>query len=412
MKFSELLETGKNNPQKSFVLGMIYARPILFNGVVLAYSAYRKGKRSNLKLEGNINDYYNSHKDKLKKFLGEKYKIVLNDSIENKKLDNNERIQSGVSVVIENDFFIPDGVDHKTYIYGLIEKWLIDSDEKNKKTFLVGAMDARGSLDFTGKYISLDIIEEDPMIVKRKISKYNDIIGTVFNYNPRLVQENSFQKNDQFRLPLFYYMGNFGLFTPFKIEYYISETKKNKENIKLGYFFLDKQFKDMKIPEKYISERSLRINNLAIKLQEKELCLEDKRRIVKEWKEDNFGTETSDEIIFSSQNIKELAKKNSHYLCENNNNHLTFNSKSNNKNYVEAHHLIPFSKRNKFKVSIDVLDNIICLCPNCHRKIHLAVDEERKEMLLSLFRKKEDCFKRNGIKIDLKEIFNFYKINL
>jgi len=413
MKFSELLKIKNANPQISFVLGMIYARPVVSKEIVIAYSSYRKGSRSENKLSKGMEEYYDMHKDKLEKFLGSNYEIVLNKNIDKTKLENgNERPGEGVSVLIENDLTIPNDVNNKTYIYGLIEKWLIDVDEECKKLFLVGALDARGSLDFTMKYIAMDIIEETPILVKRKLSKYNDIIGAVFNYNPRLIQEKAFTKNDQFRLPMFYYMGNFGLFTPFKIDYYKSEIENYIEIINSGFFFLDGQYKNIKIPETYTSERNLKINNLAIKLQEKSLSFDEKREIIENWKNENYSSETDDEILFSSQNMKEFSKKNGNYLCEYDNKHITFNAKSNNKNYVEAHHLVPFSERNRFDVSIDVTENIVCLCPNCHKKIHLAVDTERKDFIKNLFENRKDSLEKLGIKFDLKVLFKYYKLNI
>ncbi|TSD03405.1 MAG: hypothetical protein Athens071416_86 [Parcubacteria group bacterium Athens0714_16] len=414
MKFSELLKIENTNIQTSFVLGMIYAHFIILNdNKILAYSAYIKGKRSKNKLEKNINEYYYLHKKKLENFLGDDYEVILNKDISRSSLqDKSQRIKNGVSIVIENDLLIPNTVDLSVYIYGIIEKWLIDIDDTYKTMFFTGAIDARGSLDFNHRFISMDIIEKTPMLIKRKLTKYNDIIGAVFNYNPRLVQKKSFRKNDQFRLPLFYYISKFGLFTPFKIDYYKSEIENNKGKLRSNFFFVDEQYKNIEISEKNISNRNLKISNLSIKLQKEGFSFEEKRKIIEEWKKENFDLDTDDEILFSSQNMKEFSKKNSNYLCEYNNAHMTFNSKSNNKNYVEAHHLIPFSERKRFDVSIDITENIICLCPNCHRKIHLAVDTERKDFIKNLFENRKKHLEKVGIIFDLEKLFKWYKIKL
>lgn len=411
MKFTDLLKPNNRLPQSSFLLGMIYARPIILNGSILAYSSYRKGPVSQEMTTKPIEKYYQEHIEKLKSFLGPDYEIVLNNNLPKGDRDGKERIQPGVSVLIENDLALPGNIDLKVYIYGLIEKWLIDASEESKKLFLIGTMDSRGSLDFTARYISLDIIEENFILVKRKLAKYNDIIGAVFNYNPRLMQENSSKKNDQFRLPLFYYMGNFGLFNPFKIDYY-KTSRGLSENTDLSTkpFFIDSEFKDDPIPEKFISERNLKINNLAIKLHDDNLTEKEKVKMVELWKAENMSIDTDEEIMYSSQNMKEFSKKESNYLCEFDNTHITFNAKANNKNYVEAHHLIPFSERGHFPVSIDVVENIACLCPNCHRKIHLAVDSERRDFIESLFKSRKEKYKKIGINIDLDGLLRLYKV--
>lgn len=72
------------------------------------------------------------------------------------------------------------------------------------------------------------------------------------------------------------------------------------------------------------------------------------------------------------------AKRRSNWQCELNSNHITFISNANKKPYMEAHHLIPMSAQDYFDYTLDFADNIVCLCPNCHRKIHHATDEEKK----------------------------------
>ena len=81
-----------------------------------------------------------------------------------------------------------------------------------------------------------------------------------------------------------------------------------------------------------------------------------------------------------SNALKKLAKANSHYKCimEDIECCKYFTSKENNQNYLEIHHFIPREFANDFDESIEFLGNYIPLCPHCHRKIHLAVDRERK----------------------------------
>jgi 5-methylcytosine-specific restriction protein A len=50
-------------------------------------------------------------------------------------------------------------------------------------------------------------------------------------------------------------------------------------------------------------------------------------------------------------------------------NHQLFKTR-NEKVYLEAHHLIPLSVCDQFPVNIDIPENIVCLCPSCHREIH------------------------------------------
>ena len=153
------------------------------------------------------------------------------------------------------------------------------------------------------------------------------------------------------------------------------------------------------------------INELAIKLKQQWLSPEDKKNIVDQYRSENLIDDNDDEILHSSQNVKEIAKIRDNYKCEFNHEHITFDSKSNGKNYVEAHHLIPFSERNNYELSIDIVENIVCLCPNCHREIHLAVDEQKKLLLNPLFDKKVSQLKNAWINLDKETLYKYYKIS-
>lgn len=96
------------------------------------------------------------------------------------------------------------------------------------------------------------------------------------------------------------------------------------------------------------------------------------------------------------------------YRCEIDPSHLTFIAKKTDKNYVEAHHLIPMSVQKDFTFNLDVPGNIISSCPNCHRKLHYACLEDKEEMLNILYAKRKKSLERFGIEISLKKLLNLY----
>ena len=103
------------------------------------------------------------------------------------------------------------------------------------------------------------------------------------------------------------------------------------------------------------------------------------------------------------------ALKNANYKCEINIKHNTFISKVSKENYVEAHHLIPLSFYQEFDISLDVPSNIISLCPNCHRMVHLGNSNEINKILTFLYEKRADRLKRAGIHITVEDLQYFYK---
>ncbi len=111
------------------------------------------------------------------------------------------------------------------------------------------------------------------------------------------------------------------------------------------------------------------------------------------------------------RNICEViqAKEIAEWKCEIDSDHETFISESNH-NFVEGHHLIPMAKQDLYKNTIDFSANIISLCPNCHRKIHYGKSHEKKELIDTLFKKREGKYKEFGISITLNELYSYYNI--
>jgi len=97
------------------------------------------------------------------------------------------------------------------------------------------------------------------------------------------------------------------------------------------------------------------------------------------------------------------------YLCEFDNYHKHFISKFNQRNYVEAHHLIPMSRQNHFDYSLDVHANIVSVCLVCHKKIHFGNFEDKVEILDKLFNERRTRLKESDISISLDQLYNYYK---
>ncbi|MGG3641173.1 hypothetical protein ABES38_07295 [Bacillus gobiensis] len=97
------------------------------------------------------------------------------------------------------------------------------------------------------------------------------------------------------------------------------------------------------------------------------------------------------------------------YLCEFDNQHLHFISKFNQKNYVEAHHLIPMQYQEQFECSLDIHANIVSICSVCHKKIHFGLFEDKKEILKKLFNKRRERLKAGGIYIDINQLYSYYQ---
>ena len=68
-------------------------------------------------------------------------------------------------------------------------------------------------------------------------------------------------------------------------------------------------------------------------------------------------------------------------------------------------------KQAAFEHDIDVPENILCLCPTCHRKIHLAEDLARGRILKQAYEKKKNQLPQRGISIDFEALLDIYNIS-
>ncbi|WP_307893575.1 HNH endonuclease [Bacillus swezeyi] len=97
------------------------------------------------------------------------------------------------------------------------------------------------------------------------------------------------------------------------------------------------------------------------------------------------------------------------YSCEFNEEHSYFISKYSQKNYVEAHHLIPMKYQEEFDYSLDVHANIVSLCIVCHKKLHYGMFGDKKEILDKLFYSRRERLIKCGINITANDLYKYYR---
>jgi len=97
--------------------------------------------------------------------------------------------------------------------------------------------------------------------------------------------------------------------------------------------------------------------------------------------------------------IKVQTLESASYQCEINPLHETFIAKSSGKQYMEGHHAIPMKYQDKFKKSIDVYANVICLCPVCHRMLHHGEDEAKTTILNQIYETRKNRLAISGVEI-------------
>ena len=88
-------------------------------------------------------------------------------------------------------------------------------------------------------------------------------------------------------------------------------------------------------------------------------------------------------------------------------NHELFQGR-NKKPYLEVHHIIPINAQDCYPdINLDVPENVVCLCPSCHREIHNGLNA--KDKIIELFQLRKEELARIGLTIDTEELLSFYK---
>lgn len=97
---------------------------------------------------------------------------------------------------------------------------------------------------------------------------------------------------------------------------------------------------------------------------------------------------------------------NANYRCEICATHATFIRKSNGKPYTEPHHLVPMKAQKDFGVSLDVENNVVSLCSNCHNQIHYGMDID--SILKPLYEQRKELLEKIGIHISFDKLKIYY----
>ena len=128
-----------------------------------------------------------------------------------------------------------------------------------------------------------------------------------------------------------------------------------------------------------------------------------------------FENRTSGKKVLRNPQLAKSAIIAADYKCEGNASHKTFVNKHG-KSYMEGHHLIPCTLKNakdiweQFGRNIDCKENIVSLCPICHRAVHVGNQDEKRRVLSILISKRLPDLQRIGINVTAEYIFHLYGV--
>lgn len=366
-------------PINPFVLGCFFSRYIFSDDNKYIYTeySYKKSKYGVVDFESTkklifdkINDFSKPNNlwtfnDKSSKFIA-KYQLI-NDL----NLD-------------KNSFY------NRLYRKIMSEcEWVFDEDLSNeKKNFIRGFFESRGSIDTTADYITQDYFYNSEFEIKRLriLIDYLQIPYYVTNLNFRDLQkdfyENVNKRNTQLRIEIMWFLKNIGLLNDYKISVFLDSRKhKNIEILKEenGVIYLNTP------PKSYQDANTIgkRLNYYSENIYGQTLSSDQINEI-----RQNLGFEQKSGFsrnIILSETIR-MFSPDECVCCKDDYsiNDRTFTHKRTNRPYFEIHHVISIGK-NK---DLDDENNLVKLCPVCHGclKKNIGTFEEQTNLIKKLLK--------------------------
>lgn len=285
-------------------------------------------------------------------------------------------------LLIENDL----DITKETFFRHLYAKffncnWIVYNDlNEDKKHFIRGFCELRGSIDTQRKYISMDYFYDDEFELSkaRLLTDFLSVPYYVLNLNFRELQQQYIsgtnKRHTQLRLQLNWYAKNIGLLSDYKAEIASIVLNCNSESVnRVNYFDVS----DIKPQgsELFITRINYFINNIYNKTL-------DENTIAKLRNDFGFDLELEQKNT-RNKHIVELIRYTNPDICVGCTDRYKIEDRSfihcrTDRYYFEIHHNISFGNG----IDLDHEDNLVKLCPTCHATLKQGVGREKDQKLI------------------------------
>lgn len=364
-KVSYLLENKEVSP---FVLGAFVSRSIIDKNYIYTEATFKESQFSDME----ISNYKKEYLEKLNKvshpFVWEL--DIKSEHIFKAKL----KIENDLELTKERFFY-------KLY-YSIItnSSWISEKGLNDQKKFFIrGFIEPRGSIDTTASYISQDYYYQDLFESKKYkiLTDFCNVPYYILNLNFRNLQRQYYKeinkRNTQFRVNSKWYMKHIGMLNDYKINIFANchstSDKIVKKNL-ISYFNIEEPNYNLRTG---VDDRfNFYINNIL----QRDLTEEEINSLRK-----NLGYDSKTQQLRNSS-LAELVRflePDECVCCKNlyNINDRTFIHRKTNKPYFEIHHVISLGNNRE----LDDENNLVKLCPVCHNCLKrgrgLETDQKR-----------------------------------
>ncbi len=410
--------TNELTPINAYFLGAILSanEPKNHNGKIVWLAPYRHNPVSDpaekVVLENSIKEHSNFIKTLIKRSNG---KVLSKEEL--KKKGWFPANKQGFGVIFES----PIGTT-VTALADRTTELLSSADREIKRCFLVGAFDGRASIDYDStrgvvRYLSLDCSDDT---VAELLNDTLQFFGIETNYNTaRDRVEGGRPRRPQFRISsqsVETFVREIGMLCPSRFnqakriysalhenqEYnvlYGLKTLADTENIFTVSDVVEEDITEYQADKELIDEIN---EEIATTLEQEE---DFEYAGVPQTKDE--PTYTNGRKVYKRDKKRAInALKKAKHKCEVDSEHSTFIRKNSSQPYTEPHHLIPLGFSDRFDVSLDVEENIVSLCSNCHNQLHYGRDI--RNILEYLYNQRKELLEKVGIMITLQDLFEMY----
>lgn len=281
--------------------------------------------------------------------------------------------------IIENDL----NISNESFFSKLYKKLFTDVDyiqgetlNENKKNFIRGFCELRGSIDTSRPLIAMDYFYDNGFELNkaRLLNEYMGVPYYIININFRQLQTEYLlginKRNTQLRLQLNWYSNNIGFINEYKVKII------QNSYIPLGYKKIN-QVHYVEFPVVEYRESDLfvtRLNHFSSKLFNKDLSSKNIDDIRKELGFDIEKDASRSIKVQRNREIVELVRLYTEDECAGcktkfDISERSFTHRKTGRPYFEIHHTISFNNN----IELDHEDNLVKLCPVCHSCIKSGV---------------------------------------
>lgn len=345
---------------KPFVCGILLSRIMETTiGGKNYFYAYCDYKTSNYVYPDDFNfeNYANEYVSQLNSVSGYHNWEVVRSS--------EKRVRLEFKILCDIDNFSKNMLYDYIFKKTLSSDWALEENQNDeKKYFIRGFVEPRGSIDTTAKFIAQDYFYDSEKELK-KCKILTDIMNIDINYanfnsretQPQYVNDEN-KRNTQFRINLFYYANRIGFMNKYKAKvfenvYVTNPDQARSERNGILYYSVDVPT-PRSADARFIAYLNYYTNNIYNQNITDSLL----QRIRRDLGFSDSNTESENRNHLIIRTFDEVSPD----KCACCGTTQTY-TKNNGRQYFEIHHVVPFANG----IETDNIANLVKLCPTCHR---------------------------------------------